>query len=171
MEEKLTIGDVVKKWGLIYGLLGLIVAILSIIFELHTLGTTATVVSSVLNISIAFSIYFLATKEFRTGNNDFLEFGQGFKIVALIGLLGGVIRAVGYYVYITIIDTGFLDWYTEQQLDAQEKAGVDIDNLPEFVSFLMSPEFLALATVFGAIFGFLILGLIAASINKKTEDY
>ncbi|MFD2033439.1 DUF4199 domain-containing protein [Belliella marina] len=173
MEEKITLGDSVKKWGLMYGLIGLIVAILSAIFDLSTMGTAGSVIASLINIAIAFTIYFLATKEYRDSNDGLLSFGQGFKIVALVGLLGGVIRAVGTYIYIKFIDTTFMDRVLEAQIEAQEKMGAtyDPDALPEFMKFFQTEEFMGIASFIGAVFGFLILGLIAVAINKRTEDY
>lgn len=173
MEEKLTLGDSVKKWGIIYGLIGLIVALLSAIFDIQAMGTAGSIISSLVNIGIAFAIYFLATKEYRESNDGMLSFGQGFKIVALVGLLGGAIRAIGFYVYIKFIDSTFMDRVLEAQIQAQENMGAsyDPDAVPEFMKFFQTAEFMGIASLIGAIFGFLILGLIAVAINKRTEDY
>ncbi|MFT4857979.1 MAG: hypothetical protein ACI8YP_003673 [Algoriphagus sp.] len=173
MEGKLSLMDTVKKWAPIYGLVGLIIALLSAILDVQSMGIVSSIVSSLLNWGIAFGIYFLATKEFRTDNEDFLSFGEGFKIVALVGLIGGVIRAIGFYIYIKAIDPYYMERMIAAQIEAQENAGVayDPDAVPGFMNFLQTPEFLALATIFSAIVGFLILGLIAVAINKKTEDF
>jgi hypothetical protein len=173
MEEKFTLGDSVKKWGLVYGLIGLIVALLTAIFDIQAMGTAGSVISSLLNIGIAFTIYFLATKEYRESNDGMLSFGQGFKIVALVGLLGGTIRAFGFYSYIKFIDSTFMDRVLEAQIQAQENMGAsyDPDAIPEFMKFFQTAEFMGIASLIAAIFGFLILGSIAAAVNKRTEDY
>ncbi|WP_194976896.1 DUF4199 domain-containing protein [Aquiflexum lacus] len=173
MEEKISSSEAIKKWGLIYGLIALIVAILSIVFDMSSMGTTATIISSILNIGIAFAIYYLSTKEFRESNNDFLSFGQGFKIVFLVGLIGGAIRAFGTYLYIKFIDNSVLDKILEAQIEAQEKMGTtyDPDAVPGFMKFFQTAEFIGISSFLAAIFGALIIGLIAVSINKKTEDY
>ncbi|MCH7413769.1 DUF4199 domain-containing protein [Belliella sp. R4-6] len=173
MEEKITIGDSVKKWGLIYGLIGLIAAILTAIFDLATKGAVMSIVTSLITVAIAFGIYFLATKEYRESNDGLLSFGEGFKIVALIGLLGGTIRAIGTYCYFKFIDTGYMDRVLEAQIEAQENMGVpyDPDAIPEFMKFFQTVEFQGIASILSAILGFLIWGLIAVAINKKTEEY
>ncbi|MCH7398742.1 DUF4199 domain-containing protein [Belliella sp. DSM 107340] len=173
MEEKITIGDSVKKWGLIYGLVGLILAILTAIFDLATKGFAISGMVTLASVAIVFGIYFLATKEYRESNDGLLSFGEGFKIVALIGLLGGVIRAVGNYLYIKFIDTGYLDRTLEAQIEAQEKMGVpyDPDAIPAFVKMMQTAEFQIISSFLMAILGFLIWGLIAVAINKKTEEY
>jgi hypothetical protein len=172
MEEKISSSEVIKKWGLIYGLIALIVALLSVVFDMSSMGTTATIISSIVNIGIAFVIYFLSTKEFRESNNGLLSFGKGFKIVFVVGLIGGLIRATGVYFYIKFIDSSVLDKIMEAQIEAQEKMGssYDPDAVPEFMKFFQTAEFIGLSSLFAAIIGALILGLIAVAINKRSEE-
>ncbi len=170
----MTIGESAKKWGLIYGLIGFVVIVLS-----DLLGLAGNVVTSIIltlvTWGIAFTMYFLATKEYRDAN-QFMSFGQGFKIVMLVGLLGGLLRSIVFYIYIKFIDTTYIQRVKELQLEAQQKMGLGDRQpvYPEGWEFLGSDNFLMIAQVGSqlilAIIGALILGLIAAAINKREDQ-
>lgn len=175
MEQLNLFSETVKKWGLIYGLIGVIIVFISAMLglqEAQSIGTS--ILSSVLTIGIAFAIYFLATKEYRTENNGLISFGKGYSICIVVGLIAGLIRGVGFYVYLKFIDPSYVDRIIEAQIKAQEQFGgsaPDPDQMPAFLKFMQTPEFFAFSTFFAAILGALILGLIVAAINQKKEDY
>ncbi|WP_226390844.1 DUF4199 domain-containing protein [Penaeicola halotolerans] len=170
MENQMTIGESAKKWGLIYGLIGFVVIVLSDLLGL-TGSTSMSIVSSIINWAIAFTMYFLATKEYRD-SNKFMSFGEGFKIVMLVGLLGGVLRSLVFYIYIKFIDTTYIQRIMEasQEMQRQMGLGDQPQEMPAGFEFFQSAEFIALSPIFSAIIGALILGLIAAAINKREDQ-
>ncbi|WP_194776063.1 DUF4199 domain-containing protein [Pararhodonellum marinum] len=172
MENQTTTGDVVKKWGLIYGLIGLIVVILGAVLNLGSGSTSGTILSSIINITIAFLMFYFATKEY-VNDNGVMSFGKGYGIAILVALLGGLIRSVGFYLYIKFVDTTYLDKMLEASEEMQERLGgaPDPDQVPEFVKMFQTAEFISFSTLFSALFAGLILGAVAAAINKKTEDF
>lgn len=174
MEEKLTISDVAKKWGLIYGLVGLIMLIFSAMFDLSTMGFVWQGLIFIVTVGIAFTIYFLASKEYKESNSGLITFGQSFGIAILAGLIGGLIRGIGFYLYVKVIDTNYMDRILEAQEEVRERMGapeIDPDQLPAFVKFFQTPEFLGISSLINAMLGALIIGLIVAAIVQKKEDY
>ncbi|WP_192346572.1 DUF4199 domain-containing protein [Algoriphagus sp. Y33] len=176
MENSAPISETVKKWGLIYGLIGIIYTYITAMLGLqgNSSSIASGIISFLLTVGIAFTIYFLATKEYRTENSGLLAFGKAFVICLLVGLLGGVLRSVGFYLYMKFIDPTYVDSIIEAQMQAQEQMGgtaPDPDSLPAFMKFMQTPEFFAVSTFISAIFGAIILGLIVAAINQKKEDF
>lgn len=174
MEENLTVSDTVKKWGLIYGISGLIYMLLSTMLDFATMGMMVQVISFLVLVGIAFTIYFLACKEYRDSNDRQISFGRAFGIIALVALVGGVIRTIGIYAYVKFIDTGYMARVQEAQEEMKVRFGapeVDPDDLPGFVKFFQTEEFLGIATFFNVMIGALIIGLIVAAIVQKKEDH
>lgn len=174
MEETASTMDPAKKWGVIYGLAGLILSLMVSIFDLGTKGFAVQGVIFVITIGLACTMYFMAGNEFKKSNNGIITLGQGFGIAFVVGLIGGAIRAVGVYLYIKFIDTNYMERILEAQVEMQERFGgssVDPDDLPEFVKFFQTPEFLGISTFINVMIGALILGLIVAAIIQKKEDY
>jgi hypothetical protein len=174
MEETPSKKGPAKKWGIIYGLAGLILSLLITMLDLGTKGLAMQAVVFFVTVGLAFTVYFLAGKEFKESNNGYITLGQGFGIAFAVGLIAGAIRSVGFYLYIKLIDTNYMERVLEAQIEMQERFGgrqVDLDDLPEFVKFFQSPEFLAISTFLNVLIGALIIGLIAAAIIQKKEDY
>jgi len=171
MEDRTSISDTGKKWGLIYGIIGVIVIFITAMFDLSSRGMGTQIVSGIITFAIAFCIYFFSTKEFRDSNDGIMSFGDGFKLVLLVGFIGGVIRAVGFYIYLKFFDTEYVQRIIEAQIEAQESMGAtyDPDNVPAFMKFFQTAEFFAGSTLFNAMMGALIIGLIVVAINKRSN--
>ncbi|GAB3658266.1 hypothetical protein GCM10028791_31090 [Echinicola sediminis] len=171
MENNVSISESGKKWGLIYGLIGVIVIFISAMFDFSTKGMGVQIVSGLITFAIAFLVYFFGTKEYRDGNGGLMSFGQGFKLVLLIGFIGGAIRAVGFYIYLKFFDTEYVQKIIEAQIEAQESMGAtyDPDNVPAFMKFFQTAEFFAGSTLFNALMGALIIGLVVVAINKRSN--
>lgn len=166
--------SVVKKWGLIYGLIGVIIVFISAMLGIQGGGDMLSgIFSWLITAGLAFAIYYLATKEFREGNNGLLSFGRGYGICLLVGLIGGLIRGIGFYIYVRLIDPAYVQTIVEAQLAAQESFGgtPSSDQMPEFMKFFQTPEFFAGSVFFSVILGAIIFGLIVAAINQKKEEF
>lgn len=174
MEETTTVGDVAKKWGIIYGLIGLIYIIVSTVFDFATQGVAMQVISFLVTLILAFTVYFLACKEYKDDNEGLISFGRAFGLIALIGVIGGAIRAVGLYLYLKFIDTDYLVRIQEAQEEMRERMGapeIDPDQIPEFMKFFQTTEFMGIATFINVMLGVLVIGLIVAAIVQKKEEY
>ena len=105
MEKTNLFSEVFKKWGLIYGLIGVIYVFLTSMLGIQGGGNLVVgILSWLFTAGLAFGIYSFAIKEYKENNEDQITLGKGFGLNMMIGLIGGLIRAVGFYVYIKFID-------------------------------------------------------------------
>lgn len=174
METSNLFSTVVKKWGLIYGLVGVIFVFLSAMLGIQGGGKiTSGIISWIITAGIAIAIYYVATKEYREENNGLLTFGRAYGICIVVGLIGGLLRGIGFYIYIRLIDPTYVQTIVEAQLAAQESFGgaPSPDQMPEFMKFFQTSEFFAGSIFFSVILGALIFGLIVSAINQKKEEF
>ena len=165
MSEEINKGAYSRKWGLIFGLVSAIVFIITAVARLN-LGFAGIAVSW----TIVIGAFVLGIKEFRTDNEGFVSFGQGFGIAFMIALIGGLVRSVIQYAYL-MIDTEFLAW--QQEVQAQQSpfgAPPEGQEMPSWLEFFQTAEFVAIASVIGAIFAGLIFGAIVSAIMKNEEE-
>lgn len=169
MEEQLTTGQVAKKWGLIYGLIGAILNLVPVILEIQASWWP------VVNIVTALAIFALATKEFKTANGGYMTFGEGFKISMIAALIGGVMRNLVYYVYVKFIDATVLERMQGTIEDAWREQGMseeEIDQMSGFSSGMSSPEVTLILGIVLVLLGGLIWGGIVSAVNKnEAEDF
>ena len=174
MENSNLFSSIAKKWGLIYGLIGIIYVFASSMLGIQGQGNfVAGIVSWLFTVGLAFAMYFLATKEYKEENGGLISLGKGYQISLLVGLIGGALRGIGFYVYIKVIDTSFVQNMIEAQMAAQEQFGgpsASSAEVPDFVKFFQTAEFFAGSVFFSVILGALIVGLIVSAINQKKED-
>ncbi len=167
--------SVVKKWGLIYGLIGVIFVFLTAMLGLQGGGSIAIAIGIWLfQAVLAFLMYFLATKEYRGENGNLISFGRGFGINMLVGLIGGAIKGVGFYIYAKFIDPSYIQNMFEAQMEAQEEFGgssASSAEMPWFMEFMLTAEFNAASTFILVIWGAVIFGLIVAAVNQKKEEF
>jgi len=171
MNEEITVGQYGRKWGLIFGLISAIVFIITAVTRLN-LGFGGSAIAW----AVVIGVFVLALKEFRTDNEGFITFGQGFSITFMIALIGGVVRAVIQYVYL-MIDTEFMVWQKQIQEEAAASFGAPTDqsqqvpsSMQSFMDFTQTPEFIALVSVVLAIFAGLIFGAIVSAVMKNEAD-
>lgn len=165
MSEEITKGAYSRKWGLIFGLISSIVFIITAVARID-LGFAGIAVAW----GVIIGVFVLGIKEFRTDNEGFVSFGQGFSIAFMIALIGGIVRSVVQYVYL-MIDTEFLAWQQEMQAQSNPfgtpPEGQDV---PEWVGFFQSPEFIAIGSIIAAIFAGLIFGAIVSAVMKNEAE-
>lgn len=169
MSEEISKGTYSRKWGLIFGLISAIVFVVTSAARIY-IGFAGLAVAW----AIVITIFVLGIKEFKSDNNGFVSFGQGFGIAFMIALIGGVVRAIIQYVYM-IIDPEFLVW----QREIQENSGFgppadQSQEVPEgmqsFIDFAGTAEFSAIISVLMAIFAGLIFGAVVSAILKNEEE-
>jgi hypothetical protein len=167
--------SVVIKWGLIYGLVGVIYVFVYAMLGLQGKGSfVVAIVAWLFQAVLAFLMYFLATKEYRGENGNLISFGRGFGINMLVGLIGGAIKGVGFYIYAKFIDPSYIQNMFEAQMEAQEEFGgpsASSAEMPGFMEFMLTPEFNAGSTFILVIWGAVIYGLIVAAVNQKKEEF
>lgn len=169
MEEQITTGQVSKKWGLIYGLIGTILGLVPIILEIQAPWMP------IVNIAVAILIYVLAMKEFKTANGGYMTFGEGFRIAMVAALISGVMQNAITYVYTKFIDPEVMGRMQEGMQDAWRQQGMsdqEIEQAQSFTAGITNPEVVAVLGIILVILGGLIWGsIVAAVVKNEAEDF
>lgn len=167
MENEISTGQYAKKWGLIYGLITLVIALVPLILEVQAQWT------GFLLIVVAIVCYVMATKEFKRDNGGYMTFGEGFKICITAALIAGVVRSVVNYVYVKFIDPGVTERIAQAMQDAWRQQGMSeeqIEQMSGFSSGFSNPEIGLVVGIIIVLLGGLIWGSIVSAINKNEVD-
>jgi hypothetical protein len=167
MEENITTGQIGKKYGIIYGLIGTLIAVIPMVLEIQNnwIGMLGTV--------LAIIIYIIATKEFRADNGGFMSFNEGFKITMIAAAIAGVIRAAVTYIYIKVLDPGFSERMRETMIETWQSQGLSdeaIETSLRFAGGISNPEIAAMLGVGTALLGGLLWGSIVSAVNKNESE-
>lgn len=167
MEEQITTGQVIKKWGIIYGAIGTVVNLIPMLMELQPSWL------QIVNIVIAIAMYILACKEFKTENGGLMSFGEGFRISLGAAAIAGVMRSVISYIYIKFIDPEYIERMKQIMNDTWREQGMteeQIEQSSRFMSGFSNPELGLILGVVVVVLGGLIWGAIVSAIMKNGED-
>ncbi|PIQ47068.1 MAG: hypothetical protein COW03_17260 [Cytophagales bacterium CG12_big_fil_rev_8_21_14_0_65_40_12] len=167
MEEQITTGQVIKKWGIIYGAIGTVVNLIPMLMELQPSWL------QIVNIVIAIAMYILACKEFKTENGGLMSFGEGFRISLGAAAIAGVMRSVISYIYIKFIDPEYMERMKQIMNDTWREQGMteeQIEQSSRFMSGFSNPELGLILGVVVVVLGGLIWGAIVSAIMKNGED-
>ena len=167
MEEQLTTGQVIKKWGVIYGAIGTVVNVVPMLMELQISWM------QIVNIAIAIAMFILACKEFKTENGGMMSFGEGFKISLGAAAIAGVMRSVVVYIYIKFIDPEYMERMKQILNDTWRAQGMtdeQIEQSSKFMAGMSNPEIGLILGIIVVALGGLIWGAIVSAIMKNGED-
>jgi hypothetical protein len=165
--ETTTTTRVALKWGLINGVIAIILATLIYVFELWKYGWASLIGL----IPLAIFMY-LAHKEFKEGNEGFMNYGQGLGIGVLIGAISGLISSAYGLVYTEFIDTNIMQNIKDFQIVTMEEQGLSdaqIEGAMDMMSKFQSPGFTFIAGIFMAVLGAFIVALIISAITQKKK--
>ena len=165
--EQVSVKDIVVKWGLILGIIS-IVLFLGIYFAGLLAESWPAWVSAV----VSAAIIYLAHKEFKEQGDGYMSYGKGLGIGTLVSVVSSIISAVFSYVYMKFINAD----YTTEMLDIQRYKMEDqgqseeqIEMAMGMVEKFMSPKgMLGMGLFMGILFGF-IISLIVSAITKKNN--
>lgn len=164
--EKVSTARIALKWGLIYGLLSIVVTTVMYTFNLLSQQWINTVFSVLLSLAVLFFAY----REYRDLNNGYMSFGQGLGLGMLLFVTGGVLFAGFDVLYKKVIDPGIVDKLLEITEMQYEKSGLSPEAIEQAIEtarpFIAGP-FAPVIIIFSyALTGF-ICSLIMAAIMKK----
>jgi hypothetical protein len=169
MEKKVTVSQIAIRYGLI---LGLIFIIISIIFEFLNLDMKTQQQYNYGLYLFVLGAIILAHKAFKENGDGFMTIGQGLGIGTLLSVISGVISGVFTYVYLKLIDDSMLQEIKDMQIEEMEKRGMsdaDIETAMEYASAFMSAEMIVVMVILAmAFFGF-IISLIVSLFTKKVN--
>ena len=167
MEQKPSTAQIAIKWGIISAL---ILSIISTGINLTDLWKNSW--ASLISILPMILFLWLAMKEFKSQNNEYMTYGEGLSIGLLIGAISGIISAVYSYIYGAFIDPGFKDRLMDFQIEKFEESGLSDEQIDAAVE--MSSKFSGGGLQFvGVIISMLIMtfiiSLVVAAILQKKK--
>lgn len=165
--------QITLKWGLIAGVVYFISTFIQqyagLMDELiESNSWISVIVGTVLNISFLV----LAIKEFREENDDTISYGKGLGISTLLGAVSGVVTGLFNFVYISFIDTEYIQKQMEKVRDQWEARGMTTEQMSQaegVTQFFLTPGAqMVIITLVSIVFHFL-LGLIVAAVMKREK--
>ena len=169
MEDKVTVSQIGIKYGII---MGLIFIVLGMIFQFLDLDMETLQIVGNTNYVVLIIGIVLAHKAFKEGGDGYLSMGQGLGIGTLISLIGGALSGVFSYIYIKFIDDSMLTKIKDFQIEKMEDQGMDdatIEKSMEMIGKFMSAEMIPVWSVLGMLFIGFILSLIVSLFTKKAN--
>jgi hypothetical protein len=166
MEEKKSVWKETLKYGIIMGLISIVFSVLTYMFD--ATGKSWVILPS---LAISVVVLYLLLRSYRdTLNNGYITYGRAVGAGVVMNVYAALITAVYIYFLFGFIDPGLID---KQMLDAEEKLiarGMpesSIDAGLQMQAKFMKPWFMAISSIFSAVFFGLILSLIVSLFIKK----
>ena len=162
-----TTKSLAMKWGLINGIIGIVIFILIDLAGLvgnQLVGWIGYVVFAVLVV--------LAHKEFKSEGDGFMSYGQGLGIGTLTMVISSVISSAFFFIYVSFVSTSFIDTIKENQIMSMQEQGMsdaEIDQAMGFSEFFMSPVAMTLIGLITAIFIGFIISLLVTIFTKNPD--
>lgn len=166
MEERKSVWKETLNYGLIMGLITIVVSVLA--YMLDVIGKPWVILPSLI-ISIV-ALYMLLRSYRDTYNHGYISYGKAVGAGVVISIYSAILGAIYIYILYGFIDPGLVD---KQILDAEEKLiarGMpegSIDAALEMQAKFMKPWFMAVSSIFTAAFFGLILSLLVSLFIKK----
>lgn len=166
MQEQSSVARVALKYGLITGVASIVFNTILIIAEQNQ---NQALTSLGLIILIVGMVY--AMREFKSGNDGFMSYGQGLGIGTLLSAISGLLGSAFITFYSQFIDTTYAQKILDKSRGDMESRGMDdaqIDAAMGFTEKMMSPGIMFAVTIFGAIlFGFIIALIVSAIMRRN----
>lgn len=165
--EKVTVKQVAIKWGLILGIIS-VVLFLTIYFGGLTGNSWAGWIGPIFTIVIMY----LAHKEFKEQGDGYMNYGQGLGLGTLVATVSSAISSIFVYIYIKFINTEYTQEIQDIMRSKFEDDGMSddqIDTAMGFMEKLSSPEISLIVGILGGIFIGFIIALIVSAITKNND--
>lgn len=167
MEQKPSSAQIAIKWGVIAAL---ILSIISTGMNLTDLWKNSW--ASLLSVVPMILFIWLAMKEFKSQNDDFMTYGEGLGLGLLIGAISGIISGVYSYVYNAFIDPGFKERFMNFQMEKFEESGLSdeqIDAAMEMSNKFSGGGLQFVGVIISMVIMALIISLVVAAILQKKK--
>lgn len=162
----------VKKIAMTYGLLwGLASIVMGVIMYVTDNYVERNWPQTIIGIVIMVAAIYLGLKAFKKDSGGYMSFGEGLKTGMAITLIAGIIGAIWFYVFVTMIEPGFQEKLLETsqtQMLEQNPNMTDeqIDTAMSMTESMTQPWILATFSIIGSLFFGFITSLILSAIQK-----
>lgn len=179
MEKSSVFKDSIK-YGIILGMISIIISVLVYIFDLVTISIWSGALVGLLNIVIYFIVMLILLKNYRDKVlHGFMNYGKGILFATITAVYASLIIAVYTFLFNEVIDPDYqkniMEKITEMTVDNLYQAGLPDDQIEKIIDDMQSREIpsstkSALLSIPGNIILVLIVSLIAAAFAKKKKD-
>jgi uncharacterized membrane protein len=155
------------RYGLIGGLVMVVISLLLYLLNLHEITWLSTVVMlGVLGVFI-----YLGLVEHRDKDlGGYMKYGRGVGTGTLIAVFMGIIGAVYLYIFLSFIDQSVITDAlnkTREAMVEKDMSDEDIEQALRFTGMFMTPWAMAIMSIFGYAFYGVIEALIISIVVKK----
>lgn len=164
-ESNVTVKSVAIKYGLINGLIGII---LFTIMDFANMGQSQ--VGNWAGAVIGVILMVLAHQEFKKQGDGFMSYGQGLGLGTLMSVVGGTLNSIYVFLYVSFINPEFLNAMKEKSIMDMEKRGMTDEQIEQGMKFaenFMTPIAMLIMGIFISLFFGFILALIVSAFTKK----
>ncbi|HLO43452.1 MAG TPA: DUF4199 domain-containing protein [Leadbetterella sp.] len=166
--EKVSSARIALKWGLIYGVLGIVYNTISYntgLWKSWAVGLLALFI-------LLFGVLYMAFNEFKSLNGGFMTFKEGLGLGTLTITTGGLLSVIFDSFYKKIIDPSLIEQQMEMITEQYESMGLSEAQIDEAIQKVEASANSGLSIIWGVLgavfFGF-IASLIMAAIMKKDK--
>jgi hypothetical protein len=156
------------SYGLYYGGFSILLMLVMYVTELNR-SSAANYLNYISLVVLAYFIYQFV-QDFKAQNEGFISFSKIFKAGLSIGVLGGVLSSIFFYVQVKFIDTGYVQFVLDQAMVEMQKKGMAdemIDQSMKMAEKWTTAEFFLLMGIVGSLFISSFVAVIMAFIMKK----
>lgn len=117
-------------------------------------------------------IFVLAHKYFKESGDGYMSYGQGIGIGFWTTLVSSVISSIFTFVYVSFIDSTFVENMKQQQIEQMQERGMSdaqIDQAMGFAEMFMSPTAMLIMGIVGGVIIGLIIALIVTIFTQKAN--
>lgn len=165
--EKPSTARIALKWGLVTAILIIVYTVI-----LYVTGLFKTPSLSWISFLLLLIGIFMALREFKSLNSNFMSFSEGLGVGTLLSAVTGLIGSIFSYIYINFIDTTIMQQMSDLQREQLESRGMSseqVDQAMEMAAKFTSPGLMFLFGILGYIFFGFILSLIVSAIVKNSK--
>jgi Protein of unknown function (DUF4199) len=165
--EKPSTARIALKWGLVTSVLIIIYTVV-----LYMTGYFKNPSLSWISFLILLIGIFLALREFKSMNNNYMSFSEGLGVGTLMSAVAGLIGSIFSYVYTNFIDTTIMQQMSDLQREQMEARGMSseqVEQAMEMATKFTSPGIIFLFGIIGYVFFGFILSLIVSAILKNSK--
>ncbi len=174
MESQTTTTRIALKWGLIAGIISII---LSVATQLMGIKNSQDVSIGFFLFLIAFSftclIQVLSMKDFKNQNNGLMTYGEGLGIGTLSGAIWGLVSGGFNIIYVKYIDSSEMIKQANQMRQKMEEQGATDEQMEineKIIAYATDPSLTFIFTVIIGFIGGLIISLVISAILKKEKS-
>ena len=165
---------VAMRYGLIWGLIGILVGLLAHIMGWNDPADPNVMMSIILGLisfGVSVTMIVLAVKTHRDQElGGYMTFGRGFTTGILTTLFNAVITTIWMVVFFSLINPDMFDMIEANMIEQWEEQGLDdeqIETAKGYASMFTGPVFMTIATFFGTLFWGAIISLVVSAVMKK----